>query len=327
MTEFAFATCLPGLEPALKRDIARANTALRFAYSRPGLVTFKSQDPIADGAPSPTAFARLWGRSLGPAKTSEDAVRVFAGVGANRLHVFAREPDSAVEIAPWQHAIASQLALPVGAAVAGELVANVIVAADEPAWLGVHLATAGLPPHPGAAIPIDVPSDAPSRAYAKIEEAIRWAELPVVAGHVALEIGCAPGGAMLALARRGLEVWGADTADVAPQVLADPHVHHLQQKVGALRWEELPPRVDWLLLDVNLAPQVALHEVARLMPRLRSTLRGAVFTLKLNEWSFVDLLPDLVARIGGMGFASVRLRHLPSNRREITAVAIVSSTT
>jgi 23S rRNA (cytidine2498-2'-O)-methyltransferase len=116
-------------------------------------------------------------------------------------------------------------------------------------------------------------------------------------------------------------VWGVDTADVAPQVLAAPGVHHLRQKVGAVRWEDLPPRVDWLLLDVNLAPQVALHEVARLVPRLRSTLRGAVFTLKLNDWTFVDKLPELAERIRAMGFTDVRMRHLPSNRREIAVVA------
>jgi hypothetical protein len=58
------------------------------------------------------------------------------------------------------------------------------------------------------------------------------------------------------------------------------------------------------------------------MPRLAPTLRGAVFTLKLNDWSFVAELPALVDRIHQMGFADVRLRHLPSNRREICAVAL-----
>ena len=82
-----------------------------------------------------------------------------------------------------------------------------------------------------------------------------------------------------------------------------------------MRWEELPERVDWLLVDVNLAPQVALHEVARLMPRLRQTLTAAVITLKLNDWAFVDELPALTERIRHMGLSDVRLRHLPSNRR------------
>src|SRR5205814_769862 len=147
-----------------------------------------------------------------------------------------------------------------------------------------------------------------------------WARLPVAAGQVALEIGAAPGGAALALARRGLTVWGVDPGALAPHVLAHPNVRHVPKKVGALRWEELPARVDWLLLDVNLAPQVA-----RLAPPLARTLAGAVLTLKLNDWAFVDELPALVERIRAMfggALPDVRLRHLPSNRRELCAVAL-----
>lgn len=43
---------------------------------------------------------------------------------------------------------------------------------------------------------------------------------------------------MLALARRGLDVWAVDPGELAPEVRALPGVHHLPIKVGALRWEE-----------------------------------------------------------------------------------------
>ena len=64
-----------------------------------------------------------------------------------------------------------------------------------------------------------------------------------------------------------------------------------------------------------------MHEVARLMPRIRPALRGAVFTLKLNDWAFVSELDTLADRIAGFGFRDVRMRHLPSNRREVCCVA------
>ena len=64
-----------------------------------------------------------------------------------------------------------------------------------------------------------------------------------------------------------------------------------------------------------------LHELARLMPPLRDSLRGAVITLKMNDWAFVAELPRLCARIAALGLPHLRLRHLPSNRREICAVA------
>lgn len=315
MADFVFATCLPGLEPALKREVARTRPDLRFAYSRPGLVTFKSPHAVPPDEPAGSVFAHVWGRSIGAASDPASATAQLAGLGATRVHAFARDPDVSVDLGPWQ-----QLG-PGGPAVDGELVADIIVAPDEPVWLGLHRADPSRPPQPGAAIPVAIPADAPSRAYAKIEEAIAWAHLAVEAEQVALEIGAAPGGALYALAHRGLEVYGVDTGELAPNVAALSNVHHIAKKVGALRWEELPARIDWLLVDVNLAPQVALHEIARLMPRLKPALRGAVITLKLNDWTFVDELPTLAARIRNLGFADVRMRHLPSNRREVCAVA------
>jgi 23S rRNA (cytidine2498-2'-O)-methyltransferase len=320
VADFVFATCLPGIEPAMKLDVARTRPELRFAYSRPGLVTFKSARAVAPEDPPGSVFARVWGRSLGAASDPASAAVQLATLGAARVHVFAREPDAVADLAAWQALDRDGSGAP---AEPGELIADVIVApAGEPAWLGVHRHDGLRLPHPGGAIPVDVPGDAPSRAYAKIEEAIAWARLPIEAGHVALEIGAAPGGAVLALARRGVEVWGVDTGELAPGVLALPNVHHVMKKVGALRWEELPARIDWLLVDVNLAPQVALHEVARLMPRLGPALRGAVFTLKLNDWAFVSELPAMIDRIRQMGLPDVRVRHLPSNRREVCAVAL-----
>jgi 23S rRNA (cytidine2498-2'-O)-methyltransferase len=318
VTSFAFATCLPGLEPAVKLDVARVRPELRFAYSRPGLLTFKSPTTITPDDRPGSVFARVWGQSIGAARDPADAVHQLAQAGATRVHVFARDEETPVDLAPWHDALA---AFPTGPAHDGELVADVIVADGEPAWLGLHRQDARHVPHPGGTIPVEVPADAPSRAYAKILEAIAWCELPIAAGQVALEIGAAPGGAVMALATRGLEVWGVDTGDLAPQVRALPGVHHLPIKVGALRWEDLPPRIDWLLVDVNLAPQVALHEIARLMPRLKPTLRGAVITLKLNDWAFVKQLGSLADRIAGFGFHDVRMRHLPSNRREVCCVA------
>ena len=299
-------------------EVAKTRPELRFAFSRPGLVTFRSPRQIAPEDGSGSVFARVWGRSVGAASDPAAAAVQLAPLGVDRVHVFARDPESTVALAPWQSLG------PGGEAQVGELVADVIVADGEPAWLGVHRHTADLPAHPGGAIPVEVPAEAPSRAYAKIEEAIAWARLPVEAGQVALEIGAAPGGAVLALARRGLTVLALDPGALDPIVTALPNVTHLAKKVGALRWEDLPARIDWLLVDVNLAPQVALHEVARLMPKLRPTLRGAVITLKMNDWAFVAELPRLVERIREMGLPDVRLRHLPSNRREICAIARTS---
>ncbi len=314
----------------MKREVARTRPDLRFAYSRPGLVTFKAPGALAPEDSPGSVFARVWGRSVGAAGDLVTATAQLANVRADRVHVFARDPDADIALmAPWASLATgddherSELDGYGADAREGELVADIIVAptADEPVWIGAHRHDSTRGASPGGVRAARVPDESPSRAYAKIEEAIAWARLPIAAGQVALEIGAAPGGAVMALAQRGVEVWAVDTGELADNVKAMPGVHHVPKKVGALRWEELPARIAWLLVDVNLAPQVALHEVARLMPHLKKTLAGAVITLKMNDWQFVDELPELVRRIREMGLPDVRMRHLPSNRREICVVA------
>ena len=283
MADYVFATCMPGLEPALKLEVARTRPELRFDASRPGLVTFKSARSVAPDDTPGSVFARVWGRSIGAASDHASAAAQLAGLGATRVHVFARDPDATIDLTAWQGLG------PSGPAAIGELVADVIVAPDEPVWLGLHRHDASRPAHPGGTLGI-----APS----KIEEAIAWAQLPVAANQVALAIG-------IGFARPGVEVITVE-------------------KFGALRVEDLPPRIDWLVVDVNLAPQVALHEVARVMPRLRPRA-GAVFMLRVNDWTFVDELPLLVERLRKLGLGDVRMRHLPSNRREICAVVSARS--
>lgn len=316
MTRYVFATCQVGVERWLKAEVARTRPDLRPAFGRPGLVTWVADSEQEPDVEIDAVFARVWGTSLG---RGEEAAALLPD-GA-RLHVFARDPEERTGVESARGALGARFAREARPEI-GDLVADVIVAAGEPWLVGVHRHRAGRWAVPGGLPDVVVPEDAPSRAYAKIEEAIAWAGLDVRAGQVALEIGASPGGAVYALARRGLEVWGADPGELDPVVRALPNVHHLHVKVGALRWEDLPPRVDWLLVDVHLAPRVALHAIQRFMPQLKAHLRGAVLTLKLNDQTIVDDLPAILERVRALGFADVRATHLPSNRREVCCVAV-----
>jgi 23S rRNA (cytidine2498-2'-O)-methyltransferase len=340
---FVFAVCQAGAEPALKAEVAAAHPALRFAYSRPGLVTWKH----AGGAPPPgfrlgAVFARVDGRALGAAADAAAVVEHAARVpGARlRLHVFPRDawrPDEAPPdaLAAQEAAVRALEAAvraaaperfhPEPTAAPGDAVLDVVVppAAGEPAWVGWHVHEPGRSPHPGGRYPVAVPPEAPSRAYAKLEEALAWSGLAPRAGEIAVEIGSAPGGATSALLARGLEVWGVDPGAMDPRVLAVPRFHHLQTTLGDLRLEALPERVDWLLMDVNLAPQVALHGVRRIVAARRRTLRALIFTLKLNDWRMAAEVPALMRRVEGMGARDVRATQLPANRQEVCVVGML----
>lgn len=335
MPVHAFACCQIGSERLLKAEVGRTQPGLRPAFARPGLVTFVSDTPTTPDLDLKAVFARVWGASLGRATTAEEAVALLGiesglGTAPLRLHVFPRDPlleGAAAEVSLVQQALMASGRFVVGTQPkVKDLVVDVVVAPGEQWLVGVHRHTAGRWEVPGGQPVIVVPPESPSRAFAKIEEAIAWAKLDVRAGQVALEIGSSPGGAALALARRGVTVWGVDPAPMGEGVLeyrgpSDARVHHLAIKISALKWEDLPPRIDWLLLDVHLAPQVALHSIQRFLPRVRKGLRGAVLTLKLNDQHIIDEIPNLLERVGRMGFDEVRATHLPSNRSEICCVA------
>jgi 23S rRNA (cytidine2498-2'-O)-methyltransferase len=324
VSEFIFTVCEPGFEKVLKAEVARTFPSLRPSFARPGMVTFKS-DGAHDAASRPSTFARVWGRSMArPTALAEVEPLVRPG---DTLHVFARDPADPTAVA-LANSVDEALRPPgtPNRAEPGRRVLDVIVAPGEPWLVGSHVHGPWRSPEPGGRFTIASLPDSPSRAHAKIGEAIAWADLDVRAGQVVVDIGAAPGGASLALVRAGLEVWAIDPAAMDDEVLAYRHpngarVHHLRSKIAAVRWEQLPAHVDWLVCDVHLAPQVAIHQLRRIVPALRKRLRGAVITLKLNDLAFVDELPELRRRIGELGFATVQCTHLPSNRQEVCAVA------
>jgi 23S rRNA (cytidine2498-2'-O)-methyltransferase len=207
---------------------------------------------------------------------------------------------------------------------AGERVVDVIVPhasePDEPWLVGAHVHDAGHGPWPGGVPHVAPPPEAPSRAWCKIEEALRWADLEPAAGEIAVELGSSPGGASYAMLVRGLEVHGVDPGAMDPRVLAFDRFHHHHVPAAEVQRKDLPRRYQWLLNDINLAPMVALKYVERFVALAHGGLRGAVLTLKLNDDGVFAALPRLLERIGKLGAARVRVTQLPSHRSEVVAI-------
>lgn len=341
LVDFVFAVCQIGAEPALKAEVAHLHPGWRFAFSRPGLITWRTERPVGADVELGAVFARAFGASLGKAATLPELLGLAQALAADAnqtpllLHVFVGEDSSPGEESSAElDAAAEKLRAELFAMAPpslfvmdarpprrGELVLDVIVRPDEPRWVGFHRHGDAHSPFPGGRVPLALPSEAPSRAWLKLEEAVAWSRLPLRRDQVAVEIGSAPGGASFALLQRGLKVVGVDPGKMAPQVLAASGFSHLQLSLGDLRLEQLPAKVDWLLMDVNLAPQVALHGVRRIVSALRPSLRGVIFTLKLNDWKLAAEVPAFRARVAGMGLEGVRATQLHANRREICVVA------
>jgi len=326
----------------MKRELLALRPELRFAFSRPGLTTFKVEGALVD-QPGGSSFARAWGQSIGRAATAAEVLahaEAFGGGQDLRLHVFERDPDRPADernpLVAGTRAVAldeelrrSGRFLAGNEARAGDLVLDVITAPaelpDDGLFVGWHRHDRDHGPYPGGVPHVAIPATAPSRAWAKIEEAIRWSGLVPRPGEHALEVGSAPGGASFALLERGLNVHGVDPGAMDPRVLAYVGKHgnrfvHLAVPAAEVERRSLPRPLHWLASDVNLAPMIALKYVERFVALGKGQLRGAFITLKLNDDGVFEALPRLKQRIASLGAATVRYTQLPSHRSEIVAI-------
>ncbi len=168
---------------------------------------------------------------------------------------------------------------------------------------------------------LELPADAVSRAWLKMEEALRWSELPISPGARVAEIGSAPGGASQALLSRGLIVTGIDPAEMAPVVLKHPRFTYIRHRSMEVRRRNFQ-KIRWLTADMNVAPEYTLDAVEAIVTHPRVNVRGLLLTLKLPEWELASSLPEYVARIRGWGYNVVRARQLQYDRREVCVAAL-----
>jgi 23S rRNA (cytidine2498-2'-O)-methyltransferase len=368
--KFIFITCQIGAEAAVKTELARKWPAFRFAYSRPGYLTFKlpPQIALADDFDLHSVFARTYGFSLGKATGATDegrageAWQLAAGRQFDCLHVWqrdlheagfrgyepmmtelARGAEVAIRAAEGSELRARDLVgspsaagvsagglagivsksrrfEPLNSARAGQLVLDCVIVEPDEWWIGCHR-TASIPSRwPGGLFEMELPSEAVSRAYLKMKEALAWSRMPLHAGDVWAEIGSAPGGASEALLSHGLRVIGIDPAEMDPVVLSNPSFTHWKKRGADVRRREFRP-VRYLAADINIAPNYTLDTVENIVTHPDVHIRGLLLTLKLLDWKLADEVPGYLDRVKSWGYSQVRARQLHHNRQEICLAA------
>lgn len=346
-SRFLMMTCQVGAEDALKQEVQRRWRELRPAFSRPGFITFKvaPQGRIPTDVWSSSVFARFVGESIGKvtATTDEERVRAVWELVGNRpfdrLHVFSRDTGVAGEhgyepgitprcreihaaILQAQLAMVPEIPLPsLPFASPEQRVLDVVVVDENEWWVGKHMAFGFASRRPGGICEIRLPPDAVSRAILKMEEALRWSNIPLEAGHLCIELGCAPGGSCQALLKRGAKVIGIDPAQVDPALLSHPNFTYIRRRGQDVRRREMR-FAKWIFADMNVAPSYTLDTVESVVTHPGVEPRGLVLMLKLLEWELANELPACLERVRNWGFPLVRARQLFYNRQEVCLVAL-----
>ncbi len=347
--QFVFVTCQFGAEQTVKRELGRRWPEFRFAYSRPGFLTFKvpQGSQLYADFDLESVFARSYGLCLG--KVSGDdpaamAAHVWSLIGqqpCQRVHVWAREmaepghhpAPTSLEVAaeqarvlliqscPRADVMADAAFDPLQPARRGQFVLDCIVVQPSEWWVGVHRVHSVPSQWAGGRIPLQTPSDMVSRAWLKMEEAIRWSQLPAASGARWAEIGSAPGGASQALLGRGFFVLGVDPAEMHPAVLEHPRFTHLRRRAAQVRRREFR-KIRWLAADMNVAPSYTLDVVEEIVMHREVDIRGMLLTLKLFEWELADQVAEYLQRVRSWGFNEVAARQLEHNRQEVCVAAL-----
>lgn len=298
-----------------------------------------------------STFARVWGftagkvdaAALGRDNACHKVWELIAAVPTSRLHVWPRAgalPETDDCDLPWPEEVAQlrkdlleaasreggreNAQFPPGeseAAPLGEWVADCILVEPELWWVGYHRVETFHDAYPGGRPPLRLPAHAVSRAWLKMEEALRWSQPPCPAGTLWAELGSAPGGAAQALLEHGFHVLGVDPAEMHPDVLAHPNFTHLRHRTNQASRKEFR-KVRWLTADLNVAPNYTLKAIESLVQHGQIKIKGLLVTLKLVDWALADRLPEYLARIRSWGYNSVRARQLWHNRQELCVAAV-----
>ncbi len=324
-TEFIFGLTNAGSEKALKREVEMAALPWRAGYQRRGFVTFK-----ADGAFSLAALdvdlacARRLCLSLGKFLTLDAALARIVAIQPHAIIHQARFHERKMQ------GVKSDSPLEIPSL--GTIIGTVVELGLAEFWAGLHRHTAHTSPDPAGDSGIEMPSHSPSRAWLKLEEACRYFGLEFTPRDLVVELGCAPGGVVLALLDREVPVIGVDPAKMAEVVLASaivgrqdapvgrPWFFHCRKPAALVGKCDLGPDVTWFMSDMNQSPEVVLRECARFC-RMAPSIRSVLITLKLTDVMQVADKASWFAALAGMGFKTIRLQQLAVHHREFALLA------
>ncbi len=333
-SNFIFIVCQAGAESALKTEISKTNPELKFSYSRPGFVTFKSEKELTVDFELKSIFTFAYGLNISRFKKNQLS-ELFKLINTESVHVIEREfhasdtepkeysfglmrdqflSDHKKELSKFKvNQIPNE----------NEMITDIIIIDDNEFWLGVHKHNYTHRAFVGGRPEIRLPQNAPSRAYLKLEEACLVHEIKFNPNETAVEIGSAPGGASLALLNHGLKVVGIDSAQMSDVVLKNKNFTHLRKSIVDVQPKELPPKAEWILIDINQKSEVALKAIELMVKKYKNTIKGMILTFKISDLkSFSKVVSTIQKELKRLQFKKIRIKHLTNNKNELNVTVL-----
>ncbi len=298
LPHFYYFLCNPGSEKFLKEEIRLIYPELVFAYSTEGFLTFKETRPL--GKTLRPVFCRHFGKFI--RRGSYEEIR-SKWAGKALFYSLAGEIYETYEYKT------------------GEWVKEIIKVSETQYYFGEFKSSILNSPTPGGFSTAILPPEAPSRAYLKVIDGLKYMGVDLPAGECALEIGSSPGGATYALLKKGLKVEGIDPGEMAQVCLDHPNFLHHRESIQDFHVSSLKDHVQWLYVDMNLAPEGSLREIEKVVEAVRPSLKGAFITLKMTKFELVSRVPMYLNIMGKMGLKVVMATQLPSHKQEFLIFA------
>ena len=197
----------------------------------------------------------------------------------------------------------------------GDFICQIYCPGEDDLWFSAARVDEGISVYEAGFRPMRSLKHAPSRSASKLEEALSILGRHPSPGETAVDLGAAPGGWSMVLARHGAAVEAIDHAELRldPKLKLKGQINHI--KANGLKYMPDEP-VDWLVCDMVMGAKDTLKILKTWA--LAGAMRHFVVNIKLpkdNPWQGAALAVELTDIIDDF---EIITRHLLHDRSEIT---------
>lgn len=314
--QFILLICNLGNDDLLKAEVSLHYPSLRLSFSRPGLISYKNSAASLSWSDLTELENKLSfckramffnSKSKGLAEQSELRVNLQKSFETLSVHT--------MDLSTLKVSSTGDLKK-------GNFVLDEIQIGEDEWWNGLHCHHPSLSHFPFSTPTLELPLEAPSRAWLKMAETnLRFSFFSK--DDRIFELGSAPGGVSFFLLSQGLQVLALDPGEMHEVCQSFKGFQHLKIPV-----QECPPRAvkafkpQWIAVDMNLPSDFSINESIRMAELARRDLLGIILTIKMPKPQLVHKLAVWKKKLDSLGMIESRYVQLASHKREILYVGL-----